>query len=135
MIVYFSTKNGNTHRLVTSLYTSVPVIRIPIDKSLPMPLVESKFILIVPTYADNDGVGAVPSQVKKFLNIKLNRDNLAGVIGTGHRNFGKFFGIAADEISKKCEVPILYKAELSGSIQERIEISEGINTQWKHLII
>lgn len=80
-----------------------------------MPEIDEPFILMTPTYADGEGKGAVPKQVIRFLNDEKNRRFLRGVIASGNRNFGQFYAHAGDVISKKCQVPYLYRFELMGT--------------------
>ncbi|WP_083812067.1 class Ib ribonucleoside-diphosphate reductase assembly flavoprotein NrdI [Polymorphum gilvum] len=61
LLVYFSSASGNTHRLIDRL--DLPARRIPTCASEPVPAVREPFVLVVPTYADGEGRGAVPKQV------------------------------------------------------------------------
>lgn len=81
---------------------------------------------MIPTYAGGDGFGAVVKPIKRFLNDEQNRSLLRGVISGGNRNFGEYFGYAADVISSKCNVPILYKFELAGTDEDIKKVSEGV---------
>lgn len=112
-LVYFSSRSGNTERFVKKL--AIPAKRIPLNDFL---WVVSPFVLICPSYGDNRGIGSVPQQVIHFLNSEGNRSLLRGVIGTGNRNFGQFYAHAADVISAKCGVPVLYRFELAGTSED-----------------
>ena len=124
-IVYFSNYSGNTHRFVQKL--NVNSTRIPIvqDENEPL-LIKSRYILVVPTYGGGSEKSAIPRQVRAFLNIPTNRDNLIGVIGMGNTNFGEHYCKAADLIAAKTGVPILGRVEIFGTeddvntIQERL---------------
>lgn len=107
MIVYFTTKTGNTKRFVNKLeYDNVyPIV--------PDLIVEQPFILVLGTYARNDGTGAVPPQVINFLN--KNRRLIRGVVAGGNRNFGKHFAFAGDVVADKCKTELLHKFELFGN--------------------
>jgi protein involved in ribonucleotide reduction len=85
---------------------------------------------VSPTYADDDGSKAVPKQIIRFLNNVSNREMLRGVIGTGNRNFGHLFGYAANVIARKCDVPILYKFELSGTETDVENVRQGLEKLW-----
>jgi protein involved in ribonucleotide reduction len=125
LIVYFSNASGYTHRFITKL--GLPAVRIPLlSKEAELFTVEEDFVLIVPTYGSKTQ-GHVPRQVIKFLNNKVNRDKLRGVIGAGNMNFGNEFGIAADIISAKCGVPTLYRFELAGTPEDVEKVREGID--------
>ena len=124
-IVYFSNYSGNTHKFVQKL--DVNSIRIPIDQDNNNPLlIKSRYILVVPTYGGGSEKSAIPRQVRAFLNVPSNRDNLIGVIGMGNTNFGEHYCKAADIIAAKTGVPILGRVEIFGTeddvnnIQERL---------------
>lgn len=89
------------------------------------------FILVVPTYADGEGRGAVHKQVIRFLNQAENRSLLRGIIASGNRNFGRYFAYAGDVISAKCNVPVLYRFELSGTETDVARIRRGMELFWK----
>jgi len=127
-LIYFSTQSGNTHKFVERL--AIPNKRIPTSPKNEMVRATEPFILVTPTYADNDGNGAVPKQVIKFLNDEKNRDLMMGVIAGGNTNFGKYYGYAGTVISKKCNVPLLYKFELTGTLQDIKNVREGVAKLW-----
>lgn len=131
LVVYYSSPSGNTQRFIEALGTRS--MRIPTTlKAAPL-ILDEPYVLISPTYADDDGSKAVPKQVIKFLNNLPNRENLIGVIGTGNRNFGELFGYAANVISRKCNVPLLYKLELSGTKDDITNVKQGLNKLWDSL--
>lgn len=109
LIVYYSGTSGYTHRFVEKL--GLPSTRIPIHKDEQVH-VDEPFVLIVPTYAV--GRRKVLPQIVQFLNNENNRNHLKGVIGTGNINFGRDYCLSAEVIANKCNVPILYRMELSG---------------------
>lgn len=89
-----------------------------------------EFVLILPTYGAS-GSGFVPKQVIKFLNQEENRTLLRGVIGSGNRNFHEDFARAADVISAKLNVPVLYRFEISGTPQDINTVKEGLHRFWQ----
>jgi protein involved in ribonucleotide reduction len=119
-IVYFSNYSGNTKKFVEKLGDSFGnVHRIPIDWDQSDPLVApSDFVLFIPTYGGGSESSAVPRQVKKFLNISQNRDNLRGIVGFGNTNFGEHFCKAAEVISQKTGVPIIARVEIFGTPED-----------------
>lgn len=123
-IVYFTSKTGNTRRFANKL----DVDSTQITKEL---IMDQPFVLFCPTYADTSGNHPVPTPVIKFLNQIENRSNLVGVVGFGNRNFGRFFAIASDVISAKCKVPLLYKVELFGMIDDVNLVQERITHVFK----
>ncbi|NVK35986.1 MAG: class Ib ribonucleoside-diphosphate reductase assembly flavoprotein NrdI [Rhodobacteraceae bacterium] len=128
-IVYFSSSSGNTHRLISRL--DLPAQRIPIRASEPMLKISEPYVLMVPTYADGEGRGAVHKQVIRFLNDADNRSHLKGVIASGNMNFGQYYAWAGNVISDKCNVPVLYKFELSGTETDVARIKQGMEEFWK----
>ena len=128
LIVYFSSISLNTHRFVEKL--GFQARRIPISPKESMEKIDRPYVLISPTYADDDGSKAVPKQVIRFLNQPENRDLMRGVIGSGNRNFGEFYAYAGHVISKKCCVPLLYRFELSGTPMDVNNVQKGIQKLW-----
>jgi len=90
----------------------------------------SPFVLLVPTYSGEGGKGAVPKQVIRFLNDAANRSNLRGVIAAGNSNFGETYGLAGDIISRKCQVPYLYRFELLGTADDVANVKHGLERFW-----
>lgn len=118
MLVYFSNVSENTHRFVNRM--ALRAYRIPLKGDL---IVTEPYVLITPTYGNH---GEVPKQTANFLNDLNNRNLLCGVIGSGNQNFGVNFAMAAEIISKKCQIPLLYKFELSGTPIDEINIRNGL---------
>lgn len=123
-LVFFSSASGNTERFVSRL--GWPALRVPLDDTAPMPEPDGRFVLICPTYADGEGRGAVPKQVIRFLNDPARRAQLAGVIGSGNRNFGATYALAGRIIAEKCKVPLLYSFELAGTDTDIARVREGL---------
>jgi protein involved in ribonucleotide reduction len=121
-IVYYSNRSGNTRRFVEKLgYEKV------VDLSSNLDLVVHKpYVLFVPTYGGGHGEYSIPRPVANFLNDKMNRSLLVGVVGFGNTNFGDHYCKAAYLIAEKTGVPILAKIELLGTpedvqlVQERL---------------
>jgi len=128
-LVYFSTKSGNTRRFVEKL--GLPANRIPLNRSDPPLQVEEPYILVVPTYGDGDPRSAVPAPVIRFLNDEHNRSLIRGVIAGGNTNFGKSFGLAGRVVAQKCQVPLLYRFELMGTVEDVHRVLAGVTEFWK----
>jgi protein involved in ribonucleotide reduction len=129
-LVYFSNYSGNTKRFVERLNGSA--FRIPISDSDSRDLVmDSEYVLFVPTYGGGSEKAAVPRQVRRFLNVPENRNKLRGVVGFGNTNFGEHFCRAADIISSKTGVPVIAKVEIFGTpedverVKERLKLLYG----------
>lgn len=121
-VVYWSSKTGNTQYFCSNLPSDWNVLKLSNIGILEKPLLDNeKFFIIVPTYADNDGKHAVPKAVINFVkaceaNGSIN--NLVGIVGTGNRNFGEYFGYAADVVSSRTQKPVIFKFELRGTPDE-----------------
>lgn len=112
-LVYFSSVTNNTTRFVEKV--GVQATRIPIKGDTP--IMDAPYILITPTYgsSETNPSRSIPPQVRTFLNIKQNRENLCGVISSGNINFGEDYCKAGKVISAKARVPHLYMFELMGT--------------------
>jgi len=131
LLVYFSSVSGNTARFVEKL--GLPATRIPLQGT-EAPIVDEPFVLVTPTYGGGQGrgeeKGAVPKQVIRFLNEERNRQLIRGVISAGNTNFGAAFCLAGDVISRKCNVPHLYRLELFGTPEDIDRVSDGLERWW-----
>ncbi len=127
-LVYFSSISGNTDRFIEKL--GLPAKRIPLyAKDEPLE-VDEPYVLIVPTYGGGPETKAVPKQVIRFLNDEHNRSLCRGVIAAGNTNFGEAYGIAGDIISRKLQVPYLYRFELFGTPDDVTAVREGLEKFW-----
>ena len=132
-LVYFSSVSENTHRFVQRLdlpALGMDVRRIPLRPTEEFLRVDEPYVLMVPTYGGGNEGGAVPRQVVKFLNDAHNRSLIRGVIAAGNTNFGEAFCLAGDIISRKCNVPHLYRLELFGTPEDVDRVSEGLEQWW-----
>ena len=131
LLVYFSSVSGNTARFIEKL--GMPAVRIPLQGDQP-PVIDEPFVLVTPTYGGGKGrgeeKGAVPKQVIRFLNEERNRQLIRGVISAGNTNFGESFGLAGYIISRKCNVPHLYRLELFGTPEDIDRVSDGLERWW-----
>lgn len=133
LLVYFSSTSGNTARFIEKL--GLPARRIPLYRAEEPLVIDEPFVLITPTYGGGQGrgeeKGAVPKQVIRFLNDERNRNLLRGVISAGNTNFGEAFGAAGEIISRKCQVPHLYRLEVFGTQDDVDRVSDGLERWWK----
>jgi protein involved in ribonucleotide reduction len=128
-IVYFSKTSENTKRFVEKLASSA--IRIPLEWEADEPFTAARpYVLVVPTYGGSKEDKQIPEQVVDFLNLKVNRDLLRGVIGTGNTNFGETYCRAAELISAKVGVPLLYRVELLGTPHDVEQVTERLEKLW-----
>lgn len=133
LLAYYSSTSENTHSFVNKLWGLSYKQLYRITKESYKQLIKEPYILIVPTYADGYGVGALHKYVIKFLNIEANRKLLRGVIGSGNRNFGSMYALGGKIVSAKCKVPLLYTFELRGT-EDDIENVSGILNDKRILI-
>jgi protein involved in ribonucleotide reduction len=131
-IVYFSNYSGNTKRFVEKLDTLSTRIPIKWDESDPL-VVDRDYVLFVPTYGGGNEGYSVPRQVVKFLNIDENRQHLLGVVGLGNTNFGEHYCKAAEIVSAKTGVPLLYRVEIFGTPEDVTAVMERMETLWQSL--
>lgn len=127
LLVYFSSRSGNTHRFVERL--GMRSNRIPLEVTSALNVSEP-FVLVTPTYGGGGTKGAVPKPVIRFLNDTGNRSLIRGVIAAGNSNFGEAFGIAGNIISAKCQVPYLYRFELLGTDEDLGNVKNGMERFW-----
>ena len=128
-VVYFSNVSENTKRFVEKL--GLQSFRIPLYPTDEHLQVSAPFVLISPTYGLGDDETSVPKQVIRFLNDPVNRENLRAVIGAGNTNFGDKYCRAAEVISRKTSVPLIYKFELLGTPSDVATVKEKMELLWK----
>lgn len=133
-VVYFSSVSENTHRFVEKL--GLPAARIPLHDPEREFVVDSPYVLILPTYGGGTTIHGrdtryVPRQVIKFLNNPRNRGLIRGVIAAGNTNFGDSFCAAGDVIAHKCQVQYLYRFELMGTPDDVARVREGLEEFWE----
>ncbi|NLE79249.1 MAG: class Ib ribonucleoside-diphosphate reductase assembly flavoprotein NrdI [Rhodococcus sp.] len=132
-LVYFSSASENTRRFVERL--DMPAHRIPLHDREGTFEVHEPYVLIVPTYGGGTTVTGrdtsfVPKQVIRFLNNEHNRALIRGVIAAGNTNFGDSYCFAGDIISRKCQVPYLYRFELMGTAEDVERVRAGLAQFW-----
>lgn len=115
VLVVYDTMTGNVRRFVNKLPKQFKCYHISeYDGTSP-------FVLV--TYTTN--FGEVPETTTKFL--KQHGDKMLGVSSSGNKNWGRFFGIAADKISTMYKVPLISKFELQGTEQDIKNFIEGVD--------
>lgn len=124
-VVYFSNYSGNTHRFVERLECEAHRIPIKWDDDSPL-VIEEHSVLFVPTYGGGSETATVPRQVKKFLAVQQNRENIIGVVGFGNTNFGNHFCKAADLVADKLQVPVVDRVEIFGTSEDVARVQAKI---------
>lgn len=127
LVIYYSSATGNTHNFVERL--GVQALRI--ERKAEPTVLDEPYVLVIPTYADGAGRGAVPKAVIHFLNHAGNRALIRAVIAGGNRNFGAMYALSGTVVAQKCHVPCLYCFELRGTDDDVCRVRLGLNTFWK----
>ena len=77
---------------------------------------DGPWVLLTPSYkTGNESNDTVPEGVRRFLRSDHNRRLMVGVIGSGNRNFGRHYQMAARLIAERSHRPILFEFELAGT--------------------
>lgn len=77
---------------------------------------DGPWVLLTPSYkTGNDSNDTIPEAVKRFLRSENNRRHLVGVMGSGNRNFGRHYQMAARQIVQQSGRPMLFEFELAGT--------------------
>ncbi|MTT30738.1 class Ib ribonucleoside-diphosphate reductase assembly flavoprotein NrdI [Terrilactibacillus sp. BCM23-1] len=114
MLILYETMTGNVKRFLNK----VGLEHQPIDRQSH---IDEPFILVTNTI----GFGQPPESVTEFLSY--NGHFIRAVAASGNRNWGPNFAHSADVISAKYNVPILYKFELGGTLQDVMTFRERVN--------
>lgn len=78
--------------------------------------VDGPWVLLTPSYkTGNEANDTIPEAVRRFLRSEVNRRRLVAVMGSGNRNFGRYYQKAAREIAQRSGRPVLFEFELSGT--------------------
>lgn len=77
---------------------------------------DGPWVLLTPSYkSGNEANDTIPEAVRRFLRSARNRRLLVGVMGSGNRNFGRYYQKAAREIAQRSGRPVLFEFELAGT--------------------
>ena len=93
--------------------------------------VNHPYILMTPSYGSPRTGGYTPKPVIEFL--KRNHEHMVGVLASGNTNFGADYCKAGHNISKRFGVPLLWRIDLRGSVEDIHIIDDGIREHWEHL--
>jgi protein involved in ribonucleotide reduction len=118
MLVVYDSRTGNVRRFVEKL--NMKSVSLDDGDAADM-MVDEPFVLVTFT----TGFGQVPDRVEKFLN--RNSSKLRGVSASGNRNWGASFAKSADDISKRYNVPVIHKFELSGTGRDVDQFRQGVS--------
>lgn len=129
-IVYFSSVTEYTKKFVNKLPWTAE--RIPLRRNDPELVVDYDYILFTPTYGAGRDTGAVPKQVVSFLRPLHHRRHCRGIVGSGNKNFGEHYLLAARMLSEKLHVPVIYGFELSGTTRDVDEVQRRMAIWCQH---
>lgn len=107
-IAYFSLTGNNVKFLKKTNIDHSELVCIKPDLNLKM---EEDFILLTSTI----GIGEIPEIVIDFLNYEDNHKHLKGVVGSGNKNWGIRYCLAAKNIAKMYNVENIFNFELAGN--------------------
>lgn len=115
MLIIYDSLTGNVERFVKKLKINNQILKIKDGL-----IISEPYILVTYTI----GFGQVPESTAKFL--VDNHKYLIGVASSGNKNWGSFFGNAANIISDKFNVPLILKFELSGTDNDVITFIQEV---------
>ncbi|MGN0001806.1 MAG: class Ib ribonucleoside-diphosphate reductase assembly flavoprotein NrdI [Sphingobacterium composti] len=121
MILYYDTKTGNVQRFIDKVVqiTGWRAIRIQKDMQI-----EEEGHLI--TFTTN--FGQIPAITEDFA--AKNNAKLFSVTSSGNRNWGRNFGVAGDKVAALFEIPLAFKFELSGTMEDINQFIDIIKNQY-----
>lgn len=125
-VYYYSSTSGLTRRFATHLHAldGRPVFDLS-ESDIRHSEVEHPWVLLTPSYkAGNTANVTLPQPVRFFLRSANNRRRMVGIIGSGNRNFGKYYQAAARELAKVSGRPILFEFEISGTPEDVARCAE-----------
>ena len=109
MYIYYDSKTGNVERFINKIK------KIKEDwiftKINPELKIENEGHLIIFTTK----IGEVAESTRNFLLNAENRKYIKSVSSSGNMNWGIYFALAADKVSKEFGIPLGMKFELSGT--------------------
>jgi protein involved in ribonucleotide reduction len=112
-VYYFSSSSGLVRTFAERLER--PVFNLA-EREHRLSEVDGPWVLLTPSYkTGNDRNDTIPEGVRRFLASAHNRRHLVGVMGSGNRNFGSYYQMAAREIARRSGRPILFEFELAGT--------------------
>lgn len=119
--LYYDSKTGNVQRFIDKVTQLTGWVSHRIQKDM---MIDQPGHLI--TFTTN--FGKIPPITEEFLQTQ--HDKLFSVSASGNRNWGQNYGISADKISKQYEIPMAFKFELSGTMEDINQFIEIIKNQY-----
>jgi protein involved in ribonucleotide reduction len=115
--IYYDSKTGNVERFIQKVALATGWMIQRVDASAP---IEHPGHLVTFTTR----FGEIPETTNQFL--QKYSDFILSVSSSGNRNWGRNFGLAADQIATKYNLPLLLKFELSGTTDDLHHFIESI---------
>lgn len=112
-VYYYSSTSGLVRRFAERL--DRPVLNLA-EREHRLSEVDGPWVLLTPSYKTGNAANdTIPEAVRRFLRSERNRRALVGVMGSGNRNFGRYYQKAAREIAARSGRPVLFEFELAGT--------------------
>ena len=112
-VYYYSSSSGLVRSFAERLDRPVRDLSV---REVRLSEADGPWVLLTPSYkTGNDANDTVPEAVRRFLRSAHNRRLLVGVMGSGNRNFGRYYQKAAREIAERSGRPVLFEFELAGT--------------------
>ncbi|GAA4519440.1 MULTISPECIES: class Ib ribonucleoside-diphosphate reductase assembly flavoprotein NrdI [Sphingobacterium] len=121
MILYYDTKTGNVQRFINKVVQITGWTAVRIQESMQ---IEEEGHLV--TFTTN--FGQIPAITQDFMD--RNSSKIFSVSSSGNRNWGRNFGVAADKISSLFDIPLAFKFELSGTMDDIYQFIDIIKNQY-----
>ncbi len=119
--LYYDSKTGNVQRFIDKVVQVTGWTAIRIDKDM---LIEESGHLV--TFTTN--FGQVPPITEEF--VLKNANKLFSVSSSGNRNWGRNFAVAADKLNANYDIPLAFKFELSGTMEDINQFIEIIKNHY-----
>ena len=119
--IYYDTKTGNVERFIQKV---AELTGWHVQKIQPNMTVEHEGHLVTFTTR----FGEIPETTKNFLQHA--GSYLRSVSSSGNRNWGRNFGLAGDRIAAEYGLPLAFKFELSGTMEDVKEFIDIIATKY-----
>jgi protein involved in ribonucleotide reduction len=119
--LYYDSKTGNVQRFIDKVIqiTGWTAQRIQED----MEVSEPGHLV---TFTTN--FGKIPTVTAGFM--RQHSDRIFSVSSSGNRNWGRNFAVAADKVSEMYDIPLAFKFELSGTMEDINQFVDIIKNQY-----
>ncbi|WP_270088511.1 class Ib ribonucleoside-diphosphate reductase assembly flavoprotein NrdI [Sphingobacterium sp. SYP-B4668] len=107
--IYYDSRTGNVQRFMDKLTQVTGWHTHKITEDL---CVEEAGHLV--TFTTN--FGQIPESTLSF--VRREAQHIISVTSSGNRNWGRNFGLAADKIAADFDIPLAFKFELSGTMED-----------------